>query len=266
MTAEPASAAARWRENVRGSTVPRAILDRAPEAEYSLEPERFRWRPEEDAKQPVRPSRLRALEALPEGGSVLDVGVGGGASSLGLVPRPGLITGVDPLEAMLGAFTASAEAAGVPVRTVHGTWPEMAEQVEPADVVVCHHAVYRVEEIEAFLAALTGHARRRVVVEVSGHPPLVALNPLWNAFHGLERPDWLVPDALQAVLEDMGLAVEREDMVLPARAQEVTPELVAFSRRRLYVGQERDSEIADFLRSRAPVPSRVSALWWPGQA
>ena len=257
------SPAAHWRDNVRRSAVPQALLDRAPE--FSLEPERFRWKPEEDAKQPVRPSRRRALEALPEGGTVLDVGVGGGASSLGLVPKPGLIVGVDPLAGMLESFTASAEAAGVAARTVEGAWPEVADQVESADVVVCHHAIYRVEEIEDFLMALTTHARNRVVIEVSEHPPLIVLNPLFKAFHGFERPDWLVPDAAQAVLQTMGLAVEREDIVLPARAQEVTPEQVGFARRRLYVGPERDAEIADFLRTREPQENRVSALWWPGQ-
>jgi SAM-dependent methyltransferase len=265
MADEPDSAAARWRDNIRRSEVPQAVLDNAPEAEYSLEPARFRWNPEEDAKQPVRPSRRRALEALPEGGSVLDVGVGGGASSLGLVPRPGLITGVDPLEGMLASFAASAEAAGVAVRTVLGTWPDCTE-VEPADVAVCHHAVYRVERIEEFVMALTTHARRRVVIEVSEHPPLVTLNPLWMRFHGIERPDWLVPEALQAVLAELGLTVEREDILLPARTQEITPEIVAFSRRRLYVGPERDPEIEQFLRDREPQENRVAALWWEGRA
>lgn len=266
MTAEPLSPAARWAEHVRAAGVPQAILDGAPESDYSLEPERFRWRPEEDAKQPVRPSRRRALEALPEGGAVLDVGVGGGASSLGLAPKPGVIVGLDPLEGMLAAFRASAEAAGVATRTVLGSWPEVAGQVEPADVVVCHHAIYRVEQLDEFLHALTTHARRRVVVEVSEHPPLVSLNPLWQAFHGLDRPDWLVADEAQAVLGELGVAVEREDLVLPARAPEVTPQMVAFARRRLYVGAERDPEIAEFLQAQPPQPHRVVALWWPGEA
>jgi precorrin-6B methylase 2 len=266
MTAEPLSPGDRWRDDIRRSAVPQPILDRAPEPEFTLEPERFRWKPDEDAKQPVRPSRRRALEALPEGGTVLDVGVGGGASSLGLVPKPGLIIGVDPLDGMLESFAASAAAAGVAVRCVHGTWPEVADQVEAADVALCHHALYRMEPIEDFLMALTTHARHRVVVEVSEHSPLAGLNPLWQAFHGIERPDWLIPDGLQAVLEAMGLAVEREDIVLPGRVQEVTPQLVGFSRRRLYVGPERDEEIAEFLRAREPQPHRVAALWWPGQA
>jgi SAM-dependent methyltransferase len=256
----------RWREAIAASAVPQAVLDGAPEAAPMLEPQRFRWRPEEDAAQPVRPSRRRALEALPAGGSVLDVGVGGGASSLGLVPTAGLIVGVDPMEAMLESFRASAAAAGVAARAVLGTWPDIAGRVEVADVAVCHHAMYRVEEIEDFVGALTAHARRRVVVELSGHSPLAGLNPLWKLIHGIDRPDPPVADEAQAVLVAMGLAVEREDIVLPARAQEVTPELVAFARRRLYVGPERDPEIEDYLRTREPQPNRVAALWWPGGA
>ena len=256
----------RWRRALDEAAVPQSIVDNAPEPEVSLEPERFRWRPEEDARQPVRPSRLRALEALPQGGTVLDVGVGGGASSLGLVPRPGLIVGVDPMKGMLESFEASAGAAGVEARAVLGTWPEVAEEVEAADVAVCHHAMYRVADIEDFVDALTARARARVVVELSAHSPLAALNPLWKALHGIDRPDPLVADEAHAVLLAMGLAVERQDMVLPPRQQEITPGLVAFARCRLYVGPERDAEIEAYLRNRTPQEQRVVALWWPGAA
>ena len=255
-----------WRAALRLSEVPQSIRDNAPEPEVSLEPERFRWKPEEDAKQPVRPSRRRALEALPEGGSVLDVGVGGGASSLGLVPKVGLIVGVDPLAGMLESFEASAVVAGVATRTVLGTWPEVAGEVEAAVVAVCHHDVYRVTEIEDFVTAMTERARRRVVVELSAHSPLAALNPLWKIIHGIDRPDFEVADMVEAVLVSMGLEVQRDDIVLPPRVQEVTPQLVAFSRRRLYVGPERDPEIGQFLRTREVKEHRVAALWWPGAA
>ncbi|MDQ4070721.1 MAG: SAM-dependent methyltransferase, partial [Actinomycetota bacterium] len=67
-----------WRRALDALAVPDDIRARAAEPEWTLEPQRFRWRPEEDARNAVRPSRRRALEALPEGGSVLDVGVGGG--------------------------------------------------------------------------------------------------------------------------------------------------------------------------------------------
>jgi SAM-dependent methyltransferase len=254
----------RWRDHLERSAVPQAIVDAGPDADVALEPERFRWRPDEDARQPVRPSRRRALDALPQGGSVLDVGVGGGASSLRLVPKPGVIIGVDPMEGMLESFLASAREAGVAAHAVLGSWPEVAGGVETADVAVCHHAVYRVVELEDFVTALTGHARNRVVIEVSDRSPLSALDPLWKAFHDLDRPDWSVADELQAAVAAMGLAVEREDMVLPPQAQEVTPRLVSFARRRLYVGPERDAEIESWLRNREPRDHRVVTLWWPG--
>jgi SAM-dependent methyltransferase len=255
----------RWREMLRRTAVPQEVIDAAPDAEPTLEPERFRWNPDEDAKQPVRPSR-RALEALPQGGSVLDVGVGGGASSLGLAHKAGLIVGVDPMPGMLESFEASASAAGVSTQTVLGTWPEAAGQVGPADIAICHHAIYRVVEIEDFVTALTERANNRVVVELSARSPLAAFDPLWKLIHGIERPEWSVADEVHAVLVAMGLAVEREDMLLPARVQEVTPQLVAFTRKRLYVGPDRDPEIEAFLRAREPQEHRVVALWWPGAA
>jgi hypothetical protein len=256
----------RWRQLLAASAIPQEVIDRSPEPGATLEPSRFRWKPQEDALQPVRPSRRRALEALPEGGTVLDVGVGGGASSLGLVPKPGLIIGVDAIPGMLESFTESAAAAGVAIRTVLGTWPAVAAEVGAADVAVCHHAIYRAEEIEAFAGALTASARHRVVIEVSAHSPLSGLDPLWKAFHGIDRPDPLVGDELQAVFEAMGLPVEREDMVLPPRIQEVDGALVAFARRRLHVGPDRDAEIEEYLRTRDVPEHQVVCLFWPGTA
>ena len=256
----------RWRAALEQLAVPEVIREAAPEPNWTLEPQRFRWKPEEDAKSPVRPSRRRALEALPQGGSVLDVGVGGGASSLGLVPTAGLIVGVDRLPDMLASFEESARLMGVAVRPVLGAWPDVADQVEPTDIAVCHHAIYSVAEIEEFVTAMTVRARKRVVLELSEHTPLAAFNPLWKTLHGIERPNWRVADAAQEVLVSVGLAVEREDIVLPPRVQEVTPETVAFARRRLYVGPERDPEIEAFLRAREPTEQRVTALWWPGAA
>ncbi len=256
----------RWREALAARAVPQSILDKAPEPETGLEPEMFRWRPEEDAEQPVRPSRRRALEALPDGGSVLDVGVGGGASSLGLAPRVATITGVDSSQGMLDLFQASAHEAGVASRAVLGAWPEIAADVEPADIAVCHHALYNAAEIEDSFLALTARARRRVVIEVSAQLPLARLDPLWESFHGTQRPDCRVADELGGVLAALGLAFEREDVSLPARTPNVSAEMVAFLRRRLYVGSDRDAEILDYVQALQPSPQTVVALWWPGAA
>ncbi len=126
--------------------------------------------------------------------------------------------------------------------------------------------MYRVVEFEAFVDALTARARSRVVIELSARSPLAGLNPLWKAVHGIERPDPPVADEAHATLVAMGLPVEREDIVLPPRQQEVTPEVVAFARRRLYLGPERDPEVEALLRARKPQEQRVVALWWPGLA
>lgn len=197
---------------------------------------------------------------------MLDVGVGGGASSLGLVPRAGLIVGVDRLEGMLDSFRDSARAAGVDTRAVLGAWPDVAGDVEPVDVAVCHHAIYGAEEVEGFLTALTAAARNRVVLEVSSHAPPLGLGPMWEAIHGVARPDRVVADELEAVIRAMGIDATREDVVLPPRVREVTPERVAFARRRLLVGPERDDEIAELLRSLPAPEHRVAAIWWCGTA
>ena len=214
----------------------------------------------------MRPSRKRELEVLRDGDSVLDVGVGGGRACLPLAPPAALLVGVDRSEDMLASFTASAAGVAVAARAVLGDWPEIGAEVEPADVVVCHNAVYGVEEIEAFLDALTTHARRRVVVEVSTVPPPWGLAPMWKAVHGTERPTRPVADLLQGVLAGMGVDAEREDTVVPGQVREVTPERVAFARRRLYVGEERDEEIAHLLRTLPPVDVTVAAVWWDGTA
>ena len=105
-----------------------------------------------------------------------------------------------------------------------------------------------------------------MVLEVSEHFPQSRLLPLWKEFHGLDRPNHRVADEVEAVLVAMGLPVEREDAVVAGRTPDLTPESVAFARRRLYVGPERDAEIADFLRAQGPDEHRVAALWWLGSA
>src|SRR5437867_4397134 len=134
------------------------------------------------------PSTRRALEALPDGGSVIDVGVGGGAASLPLCPPGRRVTGVDQNPRMLERFAALAEQQGVGHAEVEGLWPDVAPQVGPVDVVVCHHVLYNVADLVPFAAALTAHARHRVVVEITGDHPQARLNPLWLRFHGNVRP------------------------------------------------------------------------------
>ena len=55
--------------------------------------------------------------------------------------------------------------------------------------------------LDAFARALTEHARRRVVMELTATHPLSTMNELWVRFHGLARPDRPTADDAQEVLE-----------------------------------------------------------------
>lgn len=259
-------AAERWRDDLARWAVPDEIIAAAPVSPWRFSPAVFARRAEQAlTEDPDRPSRLRALEALPAGGSVLDVGVGGGAGSLPLVPPAAFVVGVDDAAGMLDAFAAAAERVGVAHREVDGTWPAVAGSVEPADVVVCHNVLYNVADLPPFVAALTDHARRRVVVELSATHPTSDLNPLWLALHGLERPTSPTAEDAIAVLEEMGLEVEYE--AFERRWEPFGPDRddrVARVRERLCVGPERDAEIEALLdRVAAGSPLRRSlAIWW----
>ena len=122
----------RWREQLESWAIPAEILAAAPESPYGFPDGAL---PDEGRADATRaeptPTTLRALERLPEGGRVLDVGCGGGATSLPLAGRAGVLVGVDAQEDMLEGFLANARAAGVDAEAVHGRWPDVAERDRP---------------------------------------------------------------------------------------------------------------------------------------
>ncbi len=175
------------------------------------------------------PSMERAREALREEGSVLDVGCGGGAAAFALVPEVRRVIGVDREREMLEMFAANAQSRGIPVETIEGSWPEVAPRTKAADVVVAHHVVYNVSDVVPFLEALDGHARSRVVVEMTTRHPLISLNEAWRHFWGLERPSGPTSDELMTVLDEMGFcargAVRGHDVerIVARRGRKVCP-------------------------------------------
>jgi SAM-dependent methyltransferase len=255
-----AAASVRWAEALQAWAIPPEILAKAPESPWGFPPELFAA-PEVSASTP---SRNRALEALPPGGSVLDVGVGAGAASLGLVPPAARLVGVDESADMLDRFAAGADRLGVAVQAVHAGWPEAAGAAGRADVVVCHHVLYNVADLVPFVRALTTAARRRVVVELTAEHPQSGLNGLWLHFHGLERPTGPNADDAVAVLEEIGITPEVERFRGPSRRPQVDrKDLVAFARRRLCLPAERDPEVAELLAVNAGLPGPdLACLWW----
>lgn len=194
------------------------------------------------------------------------MGCGAGAASLVLAPPATRVIGVDTAADMLAAFAADAAVRSVPYELLEGRWPDVAPDVPIADVVVCHHVLYNVPDLVAFAAALTAHARRRVVVELTERHPLTELAPLWRRFHGLGRPAG--PDAGLAVdaLVSAGIAVRQVAWERP-RGRMPSDQRVALTRRRLCLAADRDAEIAAALSELGPpAPRRSRTLWWDGAA
>src|SRR5262249_4529461 len=174
----------------------------------------------------------------------LDVGSGAGAACLPLAPRTTALTAVDADEEMLGLLAGRAGEAGLAARTVHGRWPDVAGQTGPARGGTCHHVVVNVPGPGPVLDALTGHARRRVVVETAAAHPLISLNPLWLRFHGLKRPEGPTAADTIGILAAMGRGPRHTEWSRPAAADyQSMAELVEVTRRRLCLPPERAGEV-----------------------
>jgi SAM-dependent methyltransferase len=269
------SAADRWRDQLAAWAIPDEIMAAAPESPYGFETESFRRRRAAPAPDPEpTPTTHRALETLPQGGTVLDVGVGGGGTSLPLAGRAGTIVGVDAQADMLQGFLANAAAAGVTARAVAGSWPGAVDEVEPADVVVAGHVLYNVGDIQPFARALDARALRRTVIELTESHPLEWMNDLWLRFHGLERPSGPTANDAVSVLQDLGFDVRREERAGDgagggfARREDA----IRVVRKRLCLPADRDPEIADALGERlrqldglwnvGPPHRTIVTLWW----
>lgn len=255
-------AAARWIAARKAWAVPEAIKGAAPEASPGFDVARFA-RSAARAMTRETPSRQKAREALPAGGSVLDVGCGAGAAGLPLVPPAALVAGVDPDPGMLAAFAERAQSLGVAHREIEGPWPDVAARAPRVDVVVCHSVFFGIADLGPFAQALTDHARTRVVVQMPEQPPRAWMRPYWKAVHGLEMPERPTADDAVAVVREAGMDPQLQRWDRPTLEEDASDQRVAALRRALYVGPDRDPEIRTLLE-RYPPPStrRVVTLWW----
>jgi SAM-dependent methyltransferase len=268
------SATERWAEALRSWAIPDPILEAAPESPYGFPVELFRRRAEAVLGAAPTPTTSRALEALPARGTVLDVGAGGGSTSLGLAGRAAKIVAVDQSGSMLEAFAEAAGAAAVPASTIEGTWPEIAPLAPVCDVVVCGHVLYNVQDAAPFVTALDARAGRRVVVELTGEHPWAWMNDLWRRFHELARPSRPTAEDAIDVVREAGLDARTEAREVEAGRSgfDRRDDAVALVRRRLCLPAERDHEVeealGDRLRERdglwsaGPERTRIVTIWW----
>jgi hypothetical protein len=128
-----------------------------------------------------------------------------------------------------------------------------------------------------FVTALTAHARRLVVTEITATHPLVTLNELWLKFHGLRRPDGPTAADVLRILAAMGLRPGHRQWRRPGAADYASfDELTEVTRRRLCLPPERAGEVADALVEAGADPGHpvdlgssgrdVVTIWWAGGA
>jgi len=246
-------AATRWARLQAGRDIPPEIRAKAAADPWAFDPDAFRA----PAVPVDTPSRAAGLALLGAGGTVLDVGCGGGDAAFALAERATHVTGVDARQEMLDLFAADAAARGVPHRAVLGAWPGSAAEAGRADVVVCHHVLHNVVDLPPFLTALTAAARRGVVVEMLRQHPMAWLDPLWERFHGLVRlPPATDEDAI-AVLRELGIEpeVRRWERVPRPSADPV------WVTRRLCLPADRTSEVAAALAG-LHRPNDLTTITW----
>jgi predicted RNA methylase len=265
VTRDPNEANRRWADMLAEWSIPEKLLAAAPASPFFFDPQVFVKAADEAlARAEDSPSDAAAREALPEGGKVLDVGVGAGAASLRLATRAAHFVGVDLDRELLDAFATGANGLGVGHTTIEGRRPEVASRTSPADVVLCHHVVYNVADLASFADALTAHATRRVVVELTTTHPLAWMAPYWEAVHGLAQPDHPTVDDAIDVLTSRGFDVRQQRW--QRRLQmigESDADHVARIARRLCVGSDRHAEVRRLLEATPPPDAReVTTLWW----
>lgn len=257
-----------------GWAIPEEIISAAPESPWGFPSELFVNRTTSALGRPLSLSHRTTLHALPQDGTILDVGVGGGAGSLPIAASASLISGVDSSQEMLGAFRLAAEQLGVNSETHLGAWPDISDEVAPVDVVVCHHVLFNVSDLEPFARALSGKARIRVVLEMTPTHPLSWMNDLWMLFHKLERPAGPTFEDAAEALRELGLpaqaAVGDGPPVVSGFAARA--DAIALVRKRLCLRPDQDELLADALGDRlreqdglwsaAPLNHSVVTLWW----
>ena len=262
------TAAERWRAALEARAIPESILARAPASPFGFSVEVFSRIADGAVAGPLDPSARRAAEVLTDRGDLLDVGCGAGAASLPLAARAARLIGVDESAPLLKAFAERAGRLGVDHVEINGRWPDIAGAVPAAEVVVCRHVAYNVPDLDPFLRRLTDHARRRVVLHLSVEHPLAWMAPFWDRLHGVPKTAGPTIDDAVAVAAEAGISVEierwDESFDLAARTDD---EQLAFLRRRLCLGDERDDELRSVLADvGVPGLRPVATMWWAGTA
>jgi SAM-dependent methyltransferase len=131
--------------------------------------------------------------------TLIDVGAGAGRHSLPLADRLEWVTAVEPSEGMRALIPPRDN-----MTVVASTWEDAA--VAPADLVICCHVLYGVEEPVPFIAKMERAARERVFIMLRDGALAHAAAVIRKQMPGAEEPRMPRFSDLFMLLSQMGIA------------------------------------------------------------
>lgn len=269
------TAARRWSEQLAAWAIPERLLAAVDESPYGWSQNLWKRRSERarnEEAEPVTTSVARRL--LASNGSVIDVGAGRGRASLPLAAEGHPLVAVEKNPDMVAGLREDAARLGANVSIVEKAWPQAADELHPATVVMSAHVVYDVPDIGPFLTAMHRLATSGVVLEVTPAHPWSGMAPYYRALHHIDRPSGPTADDLVEVVEEVvGVVPEVEWW---ARSGQMWfsdwDEIIEFYGRRLVLPPARRGEVRPLLEPDVtevdgrlvvgdPV-RRLATIWW----
>ena len=144
------------------------------------------------------------LKQVTPGDALIDVGAGGARLALPLALHCRRVVAVEPSPSMCAVLRETAAEYGIGnVAVVESDW--LNAEVEQADVVLCSHVVYTIQDIGAFVRKLESSAVRRVLVVLFQAPPQSQTYSLWEQVHGTPRLPLPSLPEFEEVLAELGI-------------------------------------------------------------
>ncbi|MCC6625874.1 MAG: methyltransferase domain-containing protein [Chloroflexi bacterium] len=259
---EPIDWAARWRAIMDARRSQRAPRERVPAGgdHWARRADRLASYSERLPDDDPLLGRLRATIRPTD--TIIDVGAGAGRYALPLAYLARQVIAVEPSPALRERLAARLSAESVTnVEIVPTDWE--AADVAPAEVVLCSHVVYAVEEIVPFVHKLDDLTRRTCLVALRiGQQPGAAA--LWAALYGVPRAPQPAFLDLYNVLASIGIVGEVQIIPSGGFRYADLDEATAEVRERMHLPPDNSTDDALRARLREQLVRDASGwLTWP---